>query len=66
VITAKDLTDEDRRRLNGSVLKVVRKGGGPEGLIEALRGLTSAAPAACEVTEEDEPDAAEEAPAERS
>jgi CheY-like chemotaxis protein len=48
VITAKDLTDEDRRRLNGSVLKVVRKGGGPEVLLQALRGLTASAAAACE------------------
>ena len=41
VITAKDLTEEDRRRLNGSVLKVVRKGGSGEGLLQALRGLTA-------------------------
>jgi CheY-like chemotaxis protein len=41
VITAKDLTEEDRRRLNGSVLKVVRKGGSGDGLLAALRGLTS-------------------------
>jgi CheY-like chemotaxis protein len=41
VITAKDLTDDDRRRLNGSVLKVVRKGGSGEGLLAALRGLTA-------------------------
>ena len=29
------------RRLNGSVLKVVRKGGSGEGLLAALRGLTA-------------------------
>jgi CheY-like chemotaxis protein len=40
VITAKDLTEEDRRRLNGSVLKIVSKGGGPEELVRALRDLT--------------------------
>ena len=48
VITAKDLTDEDRRRLNGSVLRVVRKGGSPEGLLNMLRGLTAATPPAAE------------------
>jgi CheY-like chemotaxis protein len=41
VITAKELTDEDRRRLNGSVLRVVRKGSSPEGLLQMLRGLTA-------------------------
>jgi CheY-like chemotaxis protein len=41
VITAKELSEEDRRRLNGSVLKVVRKGGSGEGLVQALRGLTA-------------------------
>jgi CheY-like chemotaxis protein len=46
VITAKDLTDEDRRRLNGSVLRVVRKGGNPEGLLQMLRGLTATVPPA--------------------
>jgi len=47
VITAKDLTEEDRRRLNGSVLRVVRKGGQTaERLLQALRGLTAAAGAA--------------------
>ena len=42
VITAKELTEEDRARLNGSVLKVVRKGGTEEGLLAMLRGLTAA------------------------
>ena len=40
VVTAKDLTEDDRRRLNGSVLRVVRKGGGPETLVQALGDLT--------------------------
>jgi CheY-like chemotaxis protein len=40
VITAKDLTEEDRRRLNGSVLKIVSKGGGPDELVRALHDLT--------------------------
>jgi adenylate cyclase len=38
VITAKDLTDEDRRRLNGGVERVVAKGGlGLEALAAAVR-----------------------------
>jgi CheY-like chemotaxis protein len=64
VITAKDLTDEDRRRLNGSVLKVVRKSGGPEALIQALRGLTSSSQQACEPA--DEPGVPREASAQPS
>jgi DNA-binding response OmpR family regulator len=40
VVTAKELTEEDRRRLNGSVLRVVRKGGGPEDLVQSLGDLT--------------------------
>ena len=44
VITAKDLTDEDRRRLNGSVLRIVRKGGGPGELLQSLRDLTACPP----------------------
>ena len=43
VVTAKDLTEDDRRRLNGSVLRVVRKGGGPETLVQALGDLTGRA-----------------------
>ena len=42
VITAKDLTEEDRARLNGSVLRIVRKGGSEDGLLQMLRGLTAA------------------------
>ena len=45
VVTAKDLTDEDRRRLNGSVLRVVSKGGGPDELVRALGDLTGGRPA---------------------
>ena len=40
VVTAKELTDEERRRLNGSVMRVVSKGGGPEDLVRALGDLT--------------------------
>jgi PAS domain S-box-containing protein len=40
VITAKDLTDEDRKRLNGGVERVVHKRGhGPEALLAEVRGL---------------------------
>ena len=42
VITAKTLTDEDRRRLNGGVETVVQKGGRPrDALIEEIRALLS-------------------------
>jgi CheY-like chemotaxis protein len=42
VITAKDLTDEDRRRLNGGVDRVVHKSGqGPEALLAEVRGLVA-------------------------
>ena len=44
VVTAKDLTDEDRRRLNGSVMRVVSKGGGPDDLVNALKDLTGRRP----------------------
>jgi CheY-like chemotaxis protein len=57
VVTAKDLTEDDRRRLNGSVLRVIRKGGGPENLVRALGDLTGrrgAAPA-CAAPEVNEP-----------
>ena len=38
VITARDLTDDDRRRLNGGVLRVVSKGGrGLDSLAAAVR-----------------------------
>jgi len=40
VITAKDLSDEDRRRLNGGVTRVVNKGGrGPEALLADVRAM---------------------------
>jgi len=43
VVTAKELTDEDRRRLSGYVEKVVRKGGSNrERLLEELRQLVHA------------------------
>jgi CheY-like chemotaxis protein len=42
VITAKDLTDEDRRRLNGGVERVVEKRGrGPEALLAEVRGAVA-------------------------
>jgi CheY-like chemotaxis protein len=42
VITAKDLSDEDRRRLNGGVERVVHKSGhGPEALLAEVRGLVA-------------------------
>jgi len=42
VITAKDLTDEDRRRLNGGVERVVEKRGrGPEALLAEVRGVVA-------------------------
>jgi len=44
VVTAKDLTDEDRRRLNGSVMRVVQKAGGPDDLVKALKDLTERRP----------------------
>ncbi len=43
VITARDLTDDDLRRLNGGVEHVVRKSGsGPQDLLEQVRGLLAA------------------------
>jgi CheY-like chemotaxis protein len=43
VMTAKDLTDTDRQRLNGHVAKVLQKGGnGQAGLLRAIRELTAA------------------------
>jgi PAS domain S-box-containing protein len=43
VVTARDLTDEDRRRLNGSVARVVAKDGrGPEALLAELRQVLAA------------------------
>ncbi|HZN64414.1 MAG TPA: response regulator [Tepidisphaeraceae bacterium] len=54
VLTAKDLTEEDRSRLNGSVERVVKKAGGPEGVLQALRGLTMC-PTVEEPVESEEP-----------
>jgi PAS domain S-box-containing protein len=43
VITAKDLTEDDLRRLNGGVERVVRKSGsGPQALLQQVRGLLTA------------------------
>ena len=42
VVTAKDLTLEDRRRLNGRVIEIVQKGGNSEeGLVKQIHDLTS-------------------------
>jgi hypothetical protein len=42
VITAKDLSDEERRRLNGGVERVVHKSGqGPEALLAEVRNLVA-------------------------
>jgi CheY-like chemotaxis protein len=44
VITAKDLTEEDRRRLNGGVERVVQKGGHePQALLSEVRQLVATA-----------------------
>lgn len=49
VMTAKDLTDEDRQRLNGLVARVLQKGSdGTGGLLNAVRDLTPACPVAHE------------------
>ncbi|HET7250188.1 MAG TPA: response regulator, partial [Gemmatimonadales bacterium] len=43
VVTAKVVTDEDRRRLNGSVERIVQKGAQPvEALLEAIRDAVAA------------------------
>jgi CheY-like chemotaxis protein len=43
VVTAKDLTDDDRRRLNGGVQDVLRKGAhGREELLAAIGDLMAA------------------------
>ena len=40
VITAKDLTEEDRRRLNGGVERIIQKGATSQGdVIELVRAL---------------------------
>lgn len=42
VVTAKDLTLEDQRRLNGRVTEIVQKGGNSEeGLVKQIHDLTS-------------------------
>ena len=42
VITAKVLTDEDRKRLNGGVETIVQKGGrGPEALVREIGALVA-------------------------
>jgi CheY-like chemotaxis protein len=45
VMTAKDITEEDRQRLNGNVARVLQKGSdGTGGLLQAIRDLTSSCP----------------------
>ena len=45
VMTAKDITEEDRLRLNGNVARVLQKGSdGTGGLLQAIRDLTSSRP----------------------
>ena len=41
VMTARDLTEEDRARLNGHVSQVLHKGGGVDELVRVLRSLTA-------------------------
>jgi CheY-like chemotaxis protein len=41
VLTAKDLTEEDRRRLNGYVEQVVQKGSSTESLLKQVRELVA-------------------------
>jgi CheY-like chemotaxis protein len=41
VMTARDLTAEDRQRLNGHVAQVLHKGGGVGELVQVLRELTA-------------------------
>jgi CheY-like chemotaxis protein len=43
VVTAKDITEEDRRRLNGGVVGLIEKGGlNRESLLAQLRGQVAA------------------------
>jgi CheY-like chemotaxis protein len=45
IITAKDLTDDDRRRLNGEVARIVQKGTtSAEDLLAEIRSLIPATP----------------------
>jgi PAS domain S-box-containing protein len=47
VMTGKDLTEEDRRRLNGSVARIVHKnGGGLDSVLAEVRDLVGAEPVA--------------------
>jgi CheY-like chemotaxis protein len=46
VMTAKDLTSEDRSRLNGYVTRVIKKDPNSGALLEALRGVITSAPVA--------------------
>ena len=41
VLTAKDLTDDDRRRLNGYVERIVQKGSNSESLLSQVRILVA-------------------------
>jgi PAS domain S-box-containing protein len=51
VMTAKDLTPEDRQRLNGLVARVLQKGSdGTGGLLQAIHDITSFCPVAVEAT----------------
>ena len=46
VITARDLTDEDRRRLNGDVSRILQKGATPPArLLAEIRALLAKPPA---------------------
>ncbi len=63
VMTAKDLTDEDRQRLNGLVARVLQKGSdGTAGLLQAVHDITSIWPVGG--TEEKKPEASSQKPAE--
>lgn len=45
VMTAKDITEEDRQRLNGNVARVLQKGAdGTGGLLQAIQDLTALCP----------------------
>jgi DNA-binding response OmpR family regulator len=41
ILTAKDLTAEDRRRLNGFAERIVQKGGSTESLLSQVRDLVA-------------------------
>jgi hypothetical protein len=43
VVTAKDLTEEDRRRLNGHVIQILQKGGhSPDELLDEVQRVLDA------------------------